>query len=140
LAARRIEKETGVRRETAGAYLKAAGVALRPSGSWGRRGPAKPANEVSPDPDSPAKPANEVSTDSGAPRRVTASRCEPFLEFVEVSLAKGRNAKAIWQDLVDTRGFSGSYQSVKRFLRNLRGKSSPEACAVIETAVLQTRG
>ena len=32
---RRIEKETGVRRETAGAYLKTAGVAIRPAGGWG---------------------------------------------------------------------------------------------------------
>ena len=32
---RRIEQETGVRRETAGAYLKAAGIAVRPAG--GRR-------------------------------------------------------------------------------------------------------
>ena len=43
---RRIQRATGVRRETAGAYLKAAGIPLRPSGSWGRRPPAKPANEV----------------------------------------------------------------------------------------------
>jgi hypothetical protein len=33
---RRIEQATGVRRETAGAYLKAAGIAVRPSGAWGR--------------------------------------------------------------------------------------------------------
>jgi hypothetical protein len=31
---RRIQRATGVRRETAGAYLKAAGIPLRPSGSW----------------------------------------------------------------------------------------------------------
>src|SRR2546428_2640034 len=42
---RRIEQETGVRRETAGAYLKAAGIGVRPPGAWGRRPPAKPANE-----------------------------------------------------------------------------------------------
>jgi transposase len=36
--------------------------------------------------------------------------------------------------LVDSSGFAGGYQSVKRFIRNLRGKSSQEACAVIETA------
>ena len=42
---RRIEQETGVRRETAGSYLKAAGIAVRPPGAWGRR-PPKPANEV----------------------------------------------------------------------------------------------
>ena len=42
---RRIEQETGVRRETASTYLKAAGVGVRPPGAWGRRAPAKPANE-----------------------------------------------------------------------------------------------
>ena len=40
---RRIEQETGVRRETAGAYLKAAGIGVRPPGAWGRRPPANPA-------------------------------------------------------------------------------------------------
>jgi hypothetical protein len=39
---RRIEQETGVRRETAGAYLKAAGIGVRPPRMWGRRPPAKP--------------------------------------------------------------------------------------------------
>src|SRR5437667_11734381 len=46
---RRIEQATGVRRETASAYLKAAGLAVRPPGRWGHR-PAKPAIEVSTDP------------------------------------------------------------------------------------------
>jgi transposase len=134
---RRIEKEIGVRRETAGAYLKAAGIAVRPSGAWGRRPPAKPANEVSPDPAETAKPANEVSPDPGtpaaAPRRVSASHCEAFLEFIELSLAKGRNAKAIWQDLVDDHGFTGRYASVKRFVRKLRGGATVEPRAVIVT-------
>jgi hypothetical protein len=43
---RRIEAATGVRRETAGAYLRSAGIALRSPGGWGRKTPAKPANEV----------------------------------------------------------------------------------------------
>src|SRR5437660_8167158 len=62
---RRIEQATGVRRETASAYLKSAGIAIRPPRGWGRRPIPKPANETSTD--SPAgstpKPANEVSTD-----------------------------------------------------------------------------
>ena len=149
---RRIQEQVGVRRETIAAYLKAAGVAIRPPGGWGRRSPPKPANDVSPDPGSdgnpaikaspdPAelsKPANEVSPDSGLPptpgRAPTASACEPYLEFIELSLSKGRNAKAIWQDLVDDHGFRGKYQSVKRFVRKLQGASGPEARAVIVTA------
>jgi hypothetical protein len=63
---RRIERTTGVRRETAGAYLKAAGIAVRSPGSWGHRGPVTPANRVISDV-SEAKPANEVTTDPGSP-------------------------------------------------------------------------
>jgi hypothetical protein len=37
---RRIEQATGVRRETVSAYLKAAGIAVRPPRAWGRRAPA----------------------------------------------------------------------------------------------------
>jgi hypothetical protein len=33
---RRIEAETGIRRETASAYLKAAGLGVRPPGRWGQ--------------------------------------------------------------------------------------------------------
>jgi len=57
---RRIEQETRVRRETAGGYLKAAGIGVRPPGAWGRRAPAKPANEVTTGSDA-AKPANPVN-------------------------------------------------------------------------------
>jgi transposase len=148
---RRIERETGVRRETISVYLKEAGVALRPP--RGRRIRAKPASragEVTPD-STPAKPASgveEVTPDSGGEsaggadakpepepgRSPSASACEPYGATIEVGLSQGRNAKAIWQDLVDGCGFTGAYQSVKRFIRKLRGKQPPEACAVIETA------
>jgi transposase len=139
---RKIQKALGVRRETAADYLRAAGIGLRPPGAWGRSSPAKPANEVTPDPP-PAKPANgaEVTPDSGptAPAVTTnasagRSACEPHRETIELELSKGRNAKGIWQDLVDGCGFTGGYQSVKRFIRQLRGRCSPEACALIETA------
>ena len=41
---------------------------------------------------------------------------------------------SIWQEMVDRHGFTGAYESVKRFVRKLRGLSSPEARAVITTA------
>jgi transposase len=139
---RRIEKETGVRRETASAYLKAADIAIRPKGVWGRRPPAKPANEVSPD--SATLPAAgfeqnrpTVSPDSEPiplpGRSPTGSACEPHFDFIELSLSKGRNAKAIYQDLVDGHGFTGRYASVKRFVRRLHGQPAQSACAVIVT-------
>jgi len=155
---RRIEQETGVRRETAGAYLGAAGIGVRPSGAWGRRlpanpakrvttgsGAANPADTVNPNPDpknlstkgrakATSKPANEnaVTTGFGVestgpeaenPKRIlSASACEPFREAIELGLSRGRDATAIWQDLVAESGFGGGYQTVKRYVRKLRGK------------------
>jgi transposase len=157
---RQIQRRTGVRRETAAAYVKAAKIAFRPPGGWGRQPPAKPANEVitdsapvrpasnaTTDP-APAKPANEVITDFGAElaaeataapepqpdRSPSASACVPYREAIELGLSRGRNAMAIWQDLVDTCGFAAGYQSVRRFVSKLQPSQSPEACAVIETA------
>ena len=194
---RRIEKETGVRRETAGGYIRAAGIGLRPQGRWGRGAPvdptspakpggfgansapdrpptgtgsadespatpeaagSKPAKEVSPDfgaefepdltapeaapaterlaaPEAPgSKPAKETSPDSTPDRSASASSCEAHRDFIELSLSKGRNAKAIYQDLVDEYGFRSRYQSVKRFVRQLKASTGQQACPVIVTA------
>jgi transposase len=158
---RRIEQATGVRRETAGAYLKAAGIYVRPRGGWGRRAAAKPANEVTTDSD-PAKPVNEavpdshfpkpaseVTTDSGSPElpsepipdpnnklnsKRSVSNCEPYREVIELELNRGRNAMAIWQDLVTEHGFERGYQSVKRFVHKLRPAELRQAHPVIVTA------
>ncbi len=142
---RRIEDATGVRRETASAYLKAAGVPVRPPRGWGRLPPAKPANEASTDPGATPKPANDPSTDPGpgsnpakeasadpagpprAGRAPAASACEPYREMVEAALATGRNATAIWQDLIDDHGFGAGYASVKRFVARLKAAAPPEA-------------
>jgi transposase len=48
-------------------------------------------------------------------------------------LERDRNAMGIWQDLVDSHGFAGGYQTVRRFVRNLSGAATPEARAIIET-------
>src|SRR5437868_11371445 len=103
---RRIEQETGVRRETAGAYLKAAGIGVRPPRMWGRRPPAKPGNEVTTGSDA-TKPANEneVTTGFGVelsdsrpkdPKRaLSTSFCEPFRDAIELSLSRDRNAAPV---------------------------------------------
>jgi hypothetical protein len=86
-----------------------------------------------------------VSTDSEAEkpprepsRRPAASAWEPHGD-IEAELAKGRNAMAIRQDLVDGHGFAGRYASVKRFVRKLCGSTAPEAHVVIETAPAKSR-
>ncbi len=138
---RRIEQATGVRRETASAYLKAAGITIRAARH--RRPPPKPASRVSTD---LANPASEVSTDPGplppglpawppSPSRApTASACEPYRELIELAVGRGRNAMAIWQDLVDQHGFPARYASVRRFVVKLRGQRAPEAHPIIVTA------
>jgi transposase len=131
---RRIEQTTGVRRETASGYLKAAGIALRAPGGWGRTR-AKPAIEVATDPQAekpPDLPTPEAERQPG--RSPTSSACEPYREVIELGLSRGRNAMAIWQDLVDDHGFTGRYPTVKRFVRKQRGVTTPEARVVIETA------
>src|ERR1700748_540964 len=57
----RIEAATGVRRETAGDYLRSAGIAIRTPGGWGRKTPAEPALSVTTGSAS-SKPANKVIT------------------------------------------------------------------------------
>ena len=59
---RKIQQDTRIRRETASQYLKAAGIAVRPPGGWGRRA---------------AKPANEVITDFGAEKPAIAVIPDP---------------------------------------------------------------
>jgi len=51
---------------------------------------------------------------------VSASACEPYRETIELGLHRGRNAMAIWQDMVSAYGFSGGYQTVQRFVHKLR--------------------
>src|SRR6185369_17128433 len=46
---------------------------------------------------------------------------------------QGPERQAIYQDLVDDHGFTGRYQSVKRFVRQLRGQPALQACPVIVT-------
>jgi transposase len=41
---------------------------------------------------------------------------------------------AIWQDMVSAYGFSGGYQTVQRFVRNLRGSPGLEPVGIIVTA------
>ena len=179
---RRIEQATGVRRETASNYLKAAGIEVYPPGRRGERGSAtrvsRPAIKVTTDPLG-SKPAinNEVTTDfccgkeakptesttedanskaasqaiidssqpttdcktqtavsDSQPRRKTVSACEPYREFIQQQLEVGRNAVAIWQDLVSQYGFDHSYQSVKRFVQKISPSQVREARPVIRTA------
>jgi transposase len=101
---RRIERETGVRRETVARYDP--------------RRPAKAANpSTGPDP----KPANVATGPQSA--------AEPYREWISAAVSKGLSAQRIWQDLREEYGFG--HGSVKRFVRRLR-QSHPEVADVME--------
>ena len=137
---RRIQAATGIRRETVSGYLRAAGIAVRSRGRPSES-KAKPAISEEVSTDLGAKPAitsEGVSTDPLRPprpgRAPSASACEPYREIIAEALSRGRNAVAIWQDLVDDHGFPARYASVRRFVVALRGSSPADARVVITTA------
>src|SRR5271154_3093557 len=117
---RRIQQATHVRRETAGAYLKAAGIAVRPPSGWGR-GEAKPANEVitdsgaakpaipvisapldpncnpNPNPENLSNKGKAKEASNPANEVITASEvvpgpsvCEPYREAIDLGLSRAR--------------------------------------------------
>ncbi|HEY4395015.1 MAG TPA: hypothetical protein VGP64_13180 [Polyangia bacterium] len=138
---RRIGRELSVRRETAGAYLHAAGIMVRRSGGRLSRWPpapkadsadSKPATTgevITDSADSKLATTEGVITDSAARqcgRSPSASACEPYRDLIEQGLRLGRNAMAIYQDLVTDHGFAARYNSVRLFTIKLRGQKVPE--------------
>ena len=108
---REIARITGIDRKTIRSYH--ARWLLDPSNSPGvATGSEAVATQIPP----PWPPAL-VSTSS--------SLCEVHRVFIEAQLRLRRNATAIFQDLVDAHGYTGAYNSVKRFVRALR-KKTPE--------------
>ena len=126
----RIATAAQVDRGTVTRYLRAAGLPVRGRGrpSEATANAAISRGEVSTDP--PANAAispGVVSTDCPPSRAPRSSACEPHRERIEAAVRLGRNAMAIWQDLVDDVGFPARYASVRRFVRQLRRSAPPEA-------------
>lgn len=120
---REIERRTGISRHTIRAWAKRFAAQVDPP-------PPPPA-----DPNCPGvatDPAAPLSGQTAPPRPPTpplgastgvataASLCEPHRAFIEAQLRLGRNATAIYQELVDSHGFAGRYNSVKRFVARVR--------------------
>jgi transposase len=67
-----------------------------------------------------------------APKPVaTPSACEMHREWIESQVLLGRNAMSIYQDLVEGRGFTNAYNSVKRFVSVLKARE-PERFDVLD--------
>jgi len=115
---RRISREGGHHRATVRRVRREAGLA-----------PAKCTTEPELPADLKACSDDEMVTDSTTATRSTA---EPFRSFIETELEKRRNAQAIFEDLVEHHGYSGSYDAIKRLARKLR-KNEPKVSCRFET-------
>src|SRR5437867_2724903 len=126
---RRIARELEIDRETVARYRRLARQveepkpAIPPAGSEPVPGP-KPAivpsgSEVATGPgEAPTERPNPAISPAGSkPGRV--SHCEPFESFIQAGLDASLSAQRIYQDLVSEQKFVGSYDSVKRFVRQL---------------------
>jgi transposase len=77
----------------------------------------------------PPRPPDGIASKPGVEAAKTPSHarsaCELHRTWIEEQIGLGRNAQAIYQELVDRFGFSHRYNSVKRFCRGLK-KREPE--------------
>lgn len=114
---RRIARELNLDRKTVRRYLEDA--AKSPTIST-------PGSSVTPEPKSLISTPGENA--SPAPPRGKPGRpslCDPHRASIDAKLDVGLSAQRIYQDLVSEVSFSGSYQSVKRFIQQLR-QEQPE--------------
>ena len=115
---REIERATGIDRKTIRTYqLRFAAEQANSSG-------VATGSELQIPPPPPRPPA-------GAQPSVSAY--EPHRAFIEAQLRLKRNFMAIYQDLVDQHGFTGAYNSVKRFAGGMR-QGTPEQFDRLEFA------
>jgi len=111
---RRIARELGVHRESVSRQVRLSQAAGPP-------GPAKPAKVIAgADEGDGSKPAKVIT----GSERECRSKCAPYRALILEKLEIGLSAQRIWQDLVGEQGFTGSYLSVSRMVRQL-GQATP---------------
>lgn len=122
-----INRKTGVDRKTIRKLARAVGLALA-GGESNSPTPATGSEGLPGQIPPPRPPAGEAGGAAVSSLRLPAharSACEAHREWIEAQVHLGRNATAIYQELVDRFGFARRYNSVKRFCRALR-RREPE--------------
>lgn len=121
---RRIEAETGVRRETISRYnrIRQSKPAKVFPGSEGSDADEN-AGFIASEPSKPAKAtagsdskAAKTFPGSSLPPRSSAA---PYRDAILKKLDAGLSIQRIWQDLVEEYGFGYSYEAIKRYIRKL---------------------
>ena len=121
-----ISRKTGVDRKTIRKLARAVGLAL--AGGEANSPMATGSDSLPgqiPPPRPPAGPAGGAAVSRQRLPAHARSACEAHREWIEAQVHLGRNAMAIYQELVDRFGFAQRYNSVKRFCRTLR-RREPE--------------
>ncbi len=116
-----IQRKTGIDRKTIRRYAQSFDV-VGTQESEDLKSPTEPGvatGEGSPSPQNP--PPRPPVPGENLPKHAR-SACEAHREWIEEQLKLGRNAMAIYQDLVEMFGFTHRYNSVKRFVRGLKSK------------------
>lgn len=114
---RRIARELGVDRKTVRRYLAVEGSKSPTISTPGSEAGEEPKGTLSTpgDADGLESVTEALGAEVGRP-----SLCDPHAERIAAKLDAGLSAKRIYQDLQGEVAFSGSYQSVKRFVRQQR--------------------
>ena len=121
---RRIEAETGVRRETVSGYDRARGANAAKTfpgsapfvpAEFADRPPSDDSNAAKTFPGSAPNPAKTFPGSAPRPRFAAATYRTAITEKLDAGLSLQR----IWQDLVEEYGYGASYESVKRFVRTI---------------------
>jgi transposase len=128
LSQRRIARELGVNRETVARHLGRAKIeskpANAPSGSGAAEAESKPANappgSVAPDTAvDPGAPPPGLTSDNAGRSRGRTSECERWRDIIRSKCDLGLSAQRIYQDLTTEHNYTGTYYSIRRFVRRL---------------------
>lgn len=116
-SARRISQETKVDRRTVAGYLhEGQPTAASAPGSLEQNVPEVPTDSESPT----GQNVPEVPTDSAPPPPTNSKQVQPHTDSIRSLFLRELSAQRIYQDLVEERGYRGSYDAVKRYVRRLR--------------------
>ncbi len=115
---REISRKIGIDRKTIRRIAREMAANSKSPTSEGVPTGSAPPPIQNPPPWPPGRAESEVAASlENLPATLARSACEGHREFIEAQIGLGRNAVAIYQDLVDGHGFVAAYDSVKRFVR-----------------------